>query len=618
MNNLFQACTGPEGQKGEKGDVGPQGPQGVILGFAPTVQFKHGVASGDPIDNQSMVLWTKVTVNSNMTVVPVILYISKDLDGNINDKNLVLENNIVKKVQLYAKESNYFNLKYVVSDLDSNTKYYYQFKYWKLVENTNPHSRENDVWEVISSPVRQFKTLPESDSDLEQVKFGVLGCNSFVHSYRNQWYQLSKMKLDFIFQSGDYMYIDERFDNILAEREEDNDSPLMGAITATSTKEDIKKAINQLWDRARLDIDVQELHRKSVFLHQVGDHEIENNWNSRPGFLLRFYQKFSQFNPDFPIKDWIHLFFDVYELNMPVREVNGQSSMCKTQGYRFGKLLYIQKIDDYSLETDQLKEDNLNNGSLEGYPGLPSVTRDDNGEFNRDISSYKEAYLEYIKNISWSKISDQSLETISSNLDSNKDTIWKAYLTGAPGNTNYGHIVTNGIPENMTEDQLKAVMSYWPYASWANGFGDSKDYQFWKDIVNQLYNEGKVDHNFVHCYQIFADTSREKIHNIMKNYNNNMIFSGDYHTLTTRQIFSKEDLNKISANKDSFESNKFIDKNDNDKVLYPLATQMMAGVNAYIFTNYKSKSAEEDLYFDMESSFWKYNEPGVIQMSSRV
>ena len=154
MNNIFAVCQGPSGSKGEKGEVGktglqglpgpagPQGPsgvqgpqglsgpagpqglpgpawpQGVILDFAPTVQFKRGVASGDPIDNQSMVLWTKVTVNSNMTVVPVILYISKDLDGDINDKNLVLENNIVKKVQLYAKESNYFNLKYVVSDLD--------------------------------------------------------------------------------------------------------------------------------------------------------------------------------------------------------------------------------------------------------------------------------------------------------------------------------------------------------------------------------------------------------------------------------------------------------------------------------------------------------------------
>ena len=97
-----------------------------------------------------------------------------------------------------------------------------------------------------------------------------------------------------------------------------------------------------------------------------------------------------------------------------------------------------------------------------------------------------------------------------------------------------------------------------------------------------------------------------------------MILTGEYHTLVTRQIFSKENLVKISANKDSFENNKFIDKNDNNKILYPLATQMMAGINAYVYTNYKSKSVEEDLYFDMESSFWKYNEPGVIQMSSRV
>ena len=127
------------------------------------VSFNHGVASGDPLSD-AIILWTRVTPAGSPQGVNVTLQIA-------DDENF--ESNRVQQT-VVALASNDYTVKIDFTGLNAGSKYYYRF-----------------VTEDETSPVGQFKTLPEGD--VSSVKFAVMSCANFPAGYFHAYAEAAKV-----------------------------------------------------------------------------------------------------------------------------------------------------------------------------------------------------------------------------------------------------------------------------------------------------------------------------------------------------------------------------------------------------------------------------------------
>ncbi|MEJ7560783.1 MAG: alkaline phosphatase D family protein [Pedobacter sp.] len=142
--------------------------------------FYEGVASFDPSQDR-VILWSRYTPSSQETGKPIILLdVARDKDF----KSLVVS----QSVQADTKSDNTIYVD--VSNLTSNTKYYYRFR--------------SDTTQTVSV-TGETKTLPAAGQSSE-IKMAVVSCANFQSGLFNVYGAVAESDADFVVHLGDYIY----------------------------------------------------------------------------------------------------------------------------------------------------------------------------------------------------------------------------------------------------------------------------------------------------------------------------------------------------------------------------------------------------------------------------
>ena len=154
----------------------------------PNFTFEHGVASGDPTES-SVILWTRVS-RTNFRDIHDDEQLSGIADANVSWRVATDESfaNVVNSGSTKVGSETDFTLKVDAQNLQSNTKYFYQF-------TVGPNS----------SVVGKTKTLPSGTVD--RVKLAVVSCSNYASGYFNVYKEIAQMgDLDAVIHLGDYIY----------------------------------------------------------------------------------------------------------------------------------------------------------------------------------------------------------------------------------------------------------------------------------------------------------------------------------------------------------------------------------------------------------------------------
>jgi len=179
---------------------------------ADSLNFTHGVASGDPYPN-SVILWTRCSptfddVSDNSTVSgfvplynPVPIYDDTDeakpasaapvcLNWKIaSDKGL---SSVVDSGTVYTSSDVDYTVKVEAMKLNPFTTYWYQF----TVCNSNQ-----------SSVVGRTKTTPSATDNVTGVNLAVYSCSNFPFGFFNAYGNpVRKNSVDYVIHLGDYLY----------------------------------------------------------------------------------------------------------------------------------------------------------------------------------------------------------------------------------------------------------------------------------------------------------------------------------------------------------------------------------------------------------------------------
>jgi alkaline phosphatase D len=209
-----------------------------------TIDFKHGVASGDPLMD-SIILWTRVTPEGTPSHINLTLQVFEDEEQKIASMTQ----------SVAALKKNDYTVKVDLSGLKANTHYYYRF----VTDNT-------------VSPLGHCKTLPQDD--VSQVKFAVMSCANYPAGYFHAYAEAAKINnLDAVLHLGDYIYeygmgeyATEQAKTLGRELDADNSHEII-------TLNDYRKR----YALYRTDKGLQALHQKAPFIAVWDDHEICND-----------------------------------------------------------------------------------------------------------------------------------------------------------------------------------------------------------------------------------------------------------------------------------------------------------------------------------------------------
>lgn len=208
------------------------------------VKFNHGVASGDPLQDQ-MIIWTRVT-----TADPTY-------EGSI-DVNWQMSTNadfseIAKSGTFNTDEQRDYTVKVDVTGLMAGQEYFYRFQ----------------VGDEISA-VGETKTL--NDGGTSPIKLAVVSCSNYPFGYFNGYKSLAESgPFDAVLHLGDYIYeyADGRYGSPKAEE--------MGRMLDPSHEIVSLSDYRRRYALYRADEDLQAVHRKYPFICIWDDHEFANN-----------------------------------------------------------------------------------------------------------------------------------------------------------------------------------------------------------------------------------------------------------------------------------------------------------------------------------------------------
>jgi alkaline phosphatase D len=205
-----------------------------------TGPFRHGVASGDPLDDR-VILWTRYTPADPATAgtVTVLWEIATD-PGFASVTNMgTFDTNAERD----------FTVKVDATDLAPATTYYYRFRVG------------SDV-----SPIGRTRTAPAEGASVARLRFAVCACSSYGHGYFLGYRDLAaRADLDAVIHTGDYIY---EYGTAAYGDARAYDPP-----TETVTLEDYRRRYAQY----RLDPYLAEAHRQHPWITTWDDHETTND-----------------------------------------------------------------------------------------------------------------------------------------------------------------------------------------------------------------------------------------------------------------------------------------------------------------------------------------------------
>ncbi|HEY1078007.1 MAG TPA: alkaline phosphatase D family protein [Fontimonas sp.] len=221
---LLPSCGSSDGEGG-------RGPGGA------TVEFRHGVASGDPLSDRVM-LWTRV---SGLAAGAASVTYSVWADPALTQ--------LVTSGSASTDATRDYTVKVDVTGLQPATSYYYRFESGGA-----------------QSPVGRTRTAPQGATD--RLRIGVVSCSSLAHGYFNAYRKVAQRSdLDVVLHLGDYIYE-------YATGGYGDVRPYEPAHEIL-TLEDYRTRHAQY----KQDADLQEAHRQHPFINIWDDHETaDNSW----------------------------------------------------------------------------------------------------------------------------------------------------------------------------------------------------------------------------------------------------------------------------------------------------------------------------------------------------
>ncbi len=273
------------------------------------VNFEHGVASGDPLQDR-VILWTRLTPSDSSARLQVTWEIALDQQFK----------QIIKTDKVTTSASQDFTVKVDAIGLKPNQTYFYRFVFGDKI-----------------SPVGQTKTLPTSTS---KVSFAVCSCSNYPAGYFYVYREMAKQNVDVVIHLGDYIY-EYGADGYATE-----DAAKLGrTLPANNDKEIIKlDDYRKRYALYRKDKDLQSLHHRHPFSVIWDDHELandtwregaENHQSNEGSFLDR---KLAALQAYF---EW-----------MPIRPVDEQHTRIYRQ-FDFGNLVQLTMLDTRIIARDE-------------------------------------------------------------------------------------------------------------------------------------------------------------------------------------------------------------------------------------------------------------------------
>ena len=276
------------------------------------IEFKHGVASGDPLSN-ALIIWTRATTSQLTSEVTVAWELASDSKFK----------NIIRSGREQTDKSRDFTIKIDVQDLTPNTEYFYRF----IGLNTQ-------------SPIGRAKTLPVSN--VEQIKMVVVSCSNYPAGYFNAYTDAAKQKdLDVVLHLGDYIYeypmggyATENAEKIGRQLAADNSGEII-------TLSDYRKR----YAIYRTDQGLQALHAAAPFIAIWDDHEVTNDTyksgaeNHTPDEGDFFERRAAAIQAYY---EWL-----------PIRPPMGEQSPQIYRTFDFGNLISLHMLDTRVIARDK-------------------------------------------------------------------------------------------------------------------------------------------------------------------------------------------------------------------------------------------------------------------------
>ncbi|WP_165184407.1 alkaline phosphatase D family protein [Caulobacter soli] len=217
--------------------------------FDGRVAFKHGAASGDPLDDR-VILWTRATAEA--TTAPIALRWDVATDPAFKT--------IVRQGQVTAVAARDYTAKVDVTGLKPATDYFYRFRH---VKNGKPAGK---------AVTGRTRTLPKGPT--RDVVLAAVSCSLYPNGYFNAYDAIAKLaRVDAVLHLGDYIY----------EYGAGPDDYGMNAPTAKSRVPDPPREIVSLDDYRRrhalykTDPALQAAHARAPWILVWDDHETAND-----------------------------------------------------------------------------------------------------------------------------------------------------------------------------------------------------------------------------------------------------------------------------------------------------------------------------------------------------
>lgn len=305
---------------------------------SPSKTFAHGVASGDPLQEQA-IIWTRVSGYSGKTRVSWQLSLDEQFQT------------IFKSGVTETSASKDFTCKVDVDGLAPDTRFYYRFT-----------AGEQE------SPIGRFKTL--SFDGTKQAKLGMVSCSNYSFGYFNVYRHLAERDdLDAIYHAGDYIYEYESggYDSPQAADMGRQTIPVTEVVTLADYR--LRHA------QYKMDPDLQAVHARHAFICSWDDHEVANDsylhgaenhndnegsWDTRKAAALQAYF------------EW-----------MPVREpkINAERNF---RSFQFGSLFTLIVLETRLSGRDK---------ALSYSSDLPYITIEGSEQTRPDVATFKKEIL---------------------------------------------------------------------------------------------------------------------------------------------------------------------------------------------------------------------------------
>ncbi|MDO6644919.1 alkaline phosphatase D family protein [Acinetobacter guillouiae] len=277
------------------------------------VNFEHGVASGDPLQDR-VILWTRLTPNDSSARLQVTWEIA--LDDQFKQ--------IIKTDKVTTAKAQDFTVKVDAINLKPDQRYFYRFSFGNKF-----------------SSVGQTKTLPINPT---KVSFAVCSCANYPAGYFYVYREMAKQDVDVVIHLGDYIY--EYGQGGYATE----DAVKLGRTLAADNNQEIIKLddYRKRYALYRKDKDLQTLHHRHPFIVIWDDHELandtwrdgaENHQANEGSFLDR---KLAALQAYF---EW-----------MPIRPISANDHLNIYRQFDFGTLVQLTMLDTRILARDKQLE----------------------------------------------------------------------------------------------------------------------------------------------------------------------------------------------------------------------------------------------------------------------